>query len=232
MADVGAQQGQFSKTFARLRFKVFAFEASPDNFEDLISRMERFSNVTSFHKAVADVDAGRVKFYYSKEYVGINSLLPNSSLLSAHQYEWVESVTLATALGEEAARVKVIKTDIEGADFLALKGFDFKTHKPEIVLSEYGDRSKPFGYQLPEMAAYMEKFGYATWCADFASANARPYSAKTKKKVSVSQNYFGPFAQFENPNWGDAFFVAPEKLEAFTSAARKFDYGAARVVNP
>jgi hypothetical protein len=75
-----------------------------------------------------------------------------------------------TTLEEELKRlgiglVDILKIDIEGADLLALKGFDIGNRRPKIIMVEFMDsRTVPhFGYRYSDIAEYANSFGYETW---------------------------------------------------------------------
>ncbi|MEM9035821.1 MAG: FkbM family methyltransferase [Actinomycetota bacterium] len=227
MLDVGAQQGQFARVFARNGYDVIAFEASPVNFDDLTERVRTTPNITPVHLAVSDEDASGVKFYFSTEYIGINSLKRNSTHLSETSYALVDTVRLATHLGDDAARVEVIKTDIEGADLLALRGFDFESHHPAFVLSEYGGRSAAFGYDIDDMVEHMRRFGYEAWATSYDSGTGKPYAKSTGDQAPVELRFFGDVDAIDEPNWGDVLFFRPESRSRLVRHAELFDFGSA-----
>jgi len=228
MLDVGAQRGQFSRAFAALGFEVFAFEASPPNYEELVKIVEPFTSITTVNRAVMDVDTDEVPFYFSSEFIGINSLKLNSSHLNEDEFALVEGVRLASFLGERASAVRVIKTDIEGADLLALKGFDLAEHQPELILSEYGGRSAAFGYSAVDLVEYVSSFGYEAWCSNYESGTGLPYSAATGVQASVQLKFFGRFAECESPNWGDVLFFKPHWRRRLQAHTQRFSFGDAQ----
>lgn len=221
--DVGAQRGQYSRAFAELGFDVRAFEASPPNYEELVERMRPFPNVTPIHVAVSDTDADEVKFFYSEEFIGVNSLKVNSAHLDRDTYAVVETVRLDTHLGDDLPKVEVVKTDIEGADLLALRGFDFHRHTPRIVLSEYGKRSEAFGYGVADLVDHLRPFGYVAWCSNYDSGSGLPFSAKTGCQAKVALRYFGAFDRCPDPNWGDVVFFREPDRAALTARIADFD---------
>lgn len=229
MLDVGAQRGQFSRSFAGNGFEVLAFEASPPNFAELCEIVGQIPSITPVNVAVSDEDAGSQRFYYSEEFIGVNSLKVNSTHLSDEKYALVEMVRLSSYLGDRAADVRVIKTDIEGADLLALKGFDFNANRPELVVSEFGGRSEAFGHGVGDVVHHMRQFGYVAWCSNYDSGTGLPYSSKTGEQSSPRLRYFGEFDSCQNPNWGDLLFFQPEMLRAIVDGVSQFDFGGAEL---
>lgn len=229
MLDVGAQRGQFSRRFAAIGFDVRAFEASPVNYAELVGIVSGIENIRPENVAVSDVDGEEVKFFYSEEFIGINSLMVNSDHLSQEKFALVPAVRLDTYLGADAPRVDVIKTDIEGADLLALRSFDFEQSQPRLVLSEYGGRSTPFGYAVGDLVAFMVSHGYEAWVSDFASGSGLPFSAKTGEQSTVELRYFGRFEECPNPNWGDVVFFRSNDRKRMVQHIDQYDLGRATV---
>jgi len=229
MLDVGAQRGQFSRAFAKLGFNVLAFEASPLNYAELVSIVEPFASITAVNRAVLDVDVDEIDFYFSSEFIGINSLKLNSSHLSEDSVAVVQGVRLATFLGDQASNVRVIKTDIEGADLLAIRGFDLANHQPDLILSEYGRRSAAFGYDVTDMVDYLESFGYEAWCSNYDSGLGLPFSAVYGEQSTPNLRFFGKMADCSDPNWGDALFFRSHLKSRLQEHARGFSFGDAEI---
>lgn len=221
MVDVGAQIGLWTIPYAKQGWKVIAYEASPDNYTNLVKKIEPMGlSVELVNKAVSDSDQKEVKFYYSSEFIGVNSLRVNHKVLSRDKFAVVEQVRLDTdleSLGIEA--VDFLKTDIEGADLLALKGFNFEKHKPSIIVSEYGKRSRAFGYGVRELVAHGEDHGYIAFLSSWESAGAwKVGEAAVEHKLL----YWGDDPDYSQLNWGDVVFVAPSVLDIFKNASTEF----------
>ncbi|MFH0839999.1 MAG: FkbM family methyltransferase [Candidatus Omnitrophota bacterium] len=205
LVDVGAHNGRVTRIFAEKGWGILAFEPERKMYATLKHNLAGFKNVTCISKAVSDANA-KVSFYVSAIHWGIHSFKPFDK---THKLAYeVETVTLKDVLKElNIKTVTFLKIDIEGADFLALKGFDFTKYHPELIIAEFLDeRSRPhFGYTHHDMAAYMNKQGYATFVSDWAppieysrEGFPRPYR-KWLRCVSYPLDY--------EPTWGNLIFV-------------------------
>jgi FkbM family methyltransferase len=117
LLDLGANIGLASVWFALLYpgIKIDAYEPNPDMFALLEKNLSQFPNVRVFREAISGRD-GTVSFNrsaYSLE----------SSIYEARNSEsiYVASTSLNTALRRIGGSVDLMKIDIEGAEFDALK---------------------------------------------------------------------------------------------------------------
>jgi FkbM family methyltransferase len=126
-----------------------------------------------FHYAVSDSSGDTVTFYQAK-HPGLSSFdkdwgdqfgMPEPTPVE------VETITLNDLLDREGVKkIDLMSIDIEGAEPLALKGFDIERFAPQLVCIEVheGAESEPFiskyfaehGYE--RIDAYME-YDYANW---------------------------------------------------------------------
>jgi FkbM family methyltransferase len=213
LVDVGALMGGFAQPFAMRGWRVIAFEPEPANYKDLCDRLEGFANVTCINKAVSEVCARGVPFYISEEHWGIHSLKP---FHPTHRPALtVETVRLDAILTDmQLDQVTVLKIDTEGADFLALKSFDFSRFQPEVVMCEFMDErsQENFGYTHHDMVAYMDSLGYATFVSEWA-----PIVEYARKGKPVSHSFLRcvPYPLDHHPSWGNLFFVPSDQVVQF-----------------
>ena len=214
LIDVGAHIGTSAYPFARKGWQVIAFEPEPENRQQLESNLRNYKNVTIIPKAVSDKAGQVVPFYVSSEHWGIHSLKP---FHESHQPQLtVETVRLDETLEELGIKdVSLLKIDIEGADFLAVKSFDFYKIKPEIVMCEFMDeRSQPnFGYSHHDMAKYMEEKGYNVFVSEWS-----PIKEYAKKGKATAPHKFLEFSRYplkHQPAWGNLIFVRQDRIKEF-----------------
>ena len=214
VVDVGAHTGFFAKPFAKRGWQVIAFEPEPNNYKEFCCNLQSFPDVVCIKKAVFDTSADRVPFYVSSEHWGIHSLKP---FHSTHRLEGtVETVRLDEVLAQsQIDHVTILKIDIEGADFMALRSFDFSRFQPEVVICEYMDeRSEPnFGFTHHDMAAYMAHLGYVTFVSEYA-----PIVEYGRKGIATAPHKFLRCERYpldSNPAWGNLIFVPQAQAEQF-----------------
>jgi len=154
MIDVGAHVGSSLMSFANLGWEVLAFEAEDANYKELCLNTKHLKNVKCVNTIISEINGPR-KFYISTKHWGIHSIKP---FHKTHTKSIIlNSTTLAKSLSENKINhVNFLKIDVEGADYLVLKGFDFKTDSPDIVICEFMDeRTVPyFNYSYHDIVRY------------------------------------------------------------------------------
>ena len=144
LLDVGAHHGSALLPFARRGWRVHAFEPDPANRARLLARCAGLAGVTLDPRAVSDRDGAAATLYTSPVSTGISALAPFHA--SHRAAASVETVTLTRYCAERGVeRVDVLKTDVEGFDLFALRGFPWERLCPEVVVCEFatvpcGDR--------------------------------------------------------------------------------------------
>jgi FkbM family methyltransferase len=136
--DIGANIGYFTLLSSRLVGKtgqVHAFEPSSRVMQRLKKNIEinALNNVILHEVAISD-RCGNVEFYVaSRENLGLSSMR-NLGPASAEKTE-VRSFSLDSLL-VSLPKVKLVKIDVEGAEFLVLKGMKalIERDKPYIIL--------------------------------------------------------------------------------------------------
>ena len=136
--DIGANIGYYTVIAGKrigVNGKVFAFEPEENNFS-LLSRnisLNKLNNVTVFKVALAD-KSGEKSLYLDNDNKGHHSLSSQKS--RTEKRVLVKTDTLDNILEKYGSpKIDLIKMDIEGAEFLALKGM-VKTLaiNPELIL--------------------------------------------------------------------------------------------------
>ena len=120
--DVGAHIGYFTRICAGRvgnSGHVYAFEADAENYSLLRRNTAAYTNVTLVPAAVSS-HTGNVNFYHLPESTGCHSTLaPEGAAVKVT----VPATTLDLFIGEKVRRpVDLIKMDIEGGEWEALKG--------------------------------------------------------------------------------------------------------------
>lgn len=106
VVDIGAFIGEFSIAAARKGAKVFAYEASPGNYEFLTNNPEFHENITAYNLAVVGQENG---VYFSAGYGPTAKCRPYIDGLE------VQTITLE-AIISALAPIDFLKIDIEGGE--------------------------------------------------------------------------------------------------------------------
>jgi FkbM family methyltransferase len=120
--DVGAHIGYFTRICAERVGRdghIYAFEADAENYSLLKRNTAAYANVTLVPLAVSS-HTGNIDFYHLPESTGCHSTLAPEG---ASVKSTVPATTLDLFIGEKVRRpVDLIKMDIEGGEWEALKG--------------------------------------------------------------------------------------------------------------
>lgn len=214
LVDVGAHHGNVSFPFACKDWRVIAFEPEKVNREAFLEKLKDFPDVTCIDKAVTDESGNIVPFFVSEEHYGIHSLKPFHES-HVHKYE-VETVRLDEVLEEhKVERVTLLKVDIEGADFLALKGFDVNKYKPEIVMLEFMDdrSSVNFGYTHHDVVHFMGERGYTAFVSEWAPI--KEYGREGMQSEVHEWLQCAPYPLDHQPSWGNLIFLPDADAKKF-----------------
>ncbi len=175
--DIGANVGYFSSIFNLSVGEngiVHSFEPNPEVNELLQENLENFSSSRVHKLFVSNIDE---EIQYTS---------PN---LMAER-KLINTVSINNFLNEK--RVDLIKIDIDGLDFLALKGcskYLENVHKPNIII-EIGENSeREHNIHYNEIFNYLEGLSYKPFNADITMT---PFDLNTIKKNDVINVYFKP----------------------------------------
>ena len=149
--DVGANVGGLTAVMSRLvgpRGVVCSFEASPRIFGHLEQNLVKqgFHNATAYHRAVFSQSGRRMRIYPGDHL--------NDSLLAQHtadnntQVMYAHTVSLDDFVAETKLVPDLIKMDIEGAEFDALRGAEhlIATARPHLILEQQSDDVRCFEF--------------------------------------------------------------------------------------
>lgn len=167
--DVGAHYGYFSLLGAKLvgaKGKVYSFEAAPTTYKILDKNQRLSNNITILNRAVSDEEADLVFYEFPNLYSEYNSL----HIEQFDQEDWFEeyqpkaitikSIILDQFLAKENTIPKVIKIDVEGAEYKVIKGLQQTLAKyNSIVVLEYLSNER--GNEAHKNAeAFLQSLGY------------------------------------------------------------------------
>lgn len=162
--DLGANIGVYTTFIAKYCNSVDAFE--PD--KHLVPKFERnlllngISNVTTHAKCISDV-TGTVRFETSSiRNMGVGKIAERGISLP--------SVSLGDFLAKSERRSLFIKMDIEGAEWLAIKGAQdaLRTwdRRLSILMELHPDEIRRYGGTVEELRNLLERAGLAVWSLD------------------------------------------------------------------
>ena len=127
--DIGAHIGYYTVLFAKLvgpKGRVFAFEASPTNFEILKKNVNvnGYQNVTLNNKAVSDKN-GKLTLYITGRTSTENFLFKPENFVDSSKIKntiEIDSITLDEYFRDFKGQINFLKMDISGAEPRVIKG--------------------------------------------------------------------------------------------------------------
>jgi FkbM family methyltransferase len=135
--DIGANFGYYTIFFSKLvgkEGKVYAFEPEPRAFLILKNKAKRLKNVILERKAIGDKNA-RIKFYVDKSIAG--SSIFKDAIYSLEACIPVDMISLDEYFRNLKGEIALIKMDVQGAEFLVLKGMKNLIKKVKAIIFEY-----------------------------------------------------------------------------------------------
>ncbi len=141
--DAGAFIGDSALIFSEMTSgKVYAFEPTKENYDNLVKTVElnNKSNIVPCHFALGD-KKGQVEM--TNSIVSSTNSYVDKSRMPYTATETVDVITLDDFVKEHGLKVGLIKTDVEGAEQLLLKGAmeTIKSQKPTLLISIYHNTS-------------------------------------------------------------------------------------------
>jgi len=192
VVDIGAHVGTWSKWFAKRADTVHSFEPVKTNYSCLVKNLEEFTNCTLYNSAVSDED----------KYITMwkPSDLANTGQFSSVAIEgWEELRYKAFAIDSLNLSPSVIKIDIQGGEYPALKGGvqTIKKHHPVICWENSRDnQDRENIYNFLTDLGYRSVFQFkedAVWVpSDFQLTELqfeeldKLFKANRKKKKSIT----------------------------------------------
>ncbi len=219
---LGHMKAGSTARFASKGWYILAFEPENTNRENFLLQHASNQRVVCVPRAVSDSSGDKIPFYTSDVHYGIHSIKPFHETHQAASYE-VETITLKDALEEyNIDHVSFLKVDIEGADFLALKGFDWDRITPEVVMVEFMDHrsQRNFGYTHHDMALYMRNKGYVCFVSEWAPI--KEYGIKGQKGEPHTWLQCVPYPLDHEPSWGNLIFVPKGKAQIFARTLKRY----------
>ena len=202
--------------------KAKGFEPEPENFKLLTERVYRNPNITCVQKAVTDISGKQVPFFVDRNHPARNSLQPVSS---EHQPSInIDTIRLDDILSELNIRdVTVLKIDAEGADFYALKGFDFNNIKPILIMIEFNDQRtrEYFGYDHHDIISFMKPYKYDVFILETGNRKRFEFTyqvGSTQYKLKRIEKY--PCKS--DPRMGNIVFIQRTQTQTFECAYQSY----------
>jgi len=185
--DMGANVGNFSLGLCKLAKHIFAFEASKANAEALTYNLKvnNVNNVTVVNRAVEIEDNKLLELNLSPDTSGNNSLYTKAG----NSFEKVQSITLDTFIIEHQVKeLGLIKIDVEGAEFSALKGAEatLQKFKPIIVCEFNKGAAEIAGWKLIDLYDYLVTQGYKAFSIGVHGLDE--FNSDSMDKIGFSEN--------------------------------------------
>lgn len=175
--DVGANIGYFSLLMARLAGAsgaVWAFEPVPGTNERLRQNvaLNGASTITVRSEAIANDDTEQAIFAGPQDHSGIASLRP----VDGSTHSVTVPVRRLTSCLPKSTAPRLLKIDVEGAEYLALEGMQdiLDAHHPDIVLEISTDFLAEMGHSPAQVCEKLTALGYRMYMIAWEGLVALP----------------------------------------------------------
>lgn len=199
LVDVGAHIGSFSAMFLRRGWWAICLEPEKQNYAVLESNLSGSPRASCLQLAAGEKKAS-LPFYVSDKHFGIHSL---AAWHNTHEYAYeVEVIPLKEIVPDN---VTLLKIDVEGAELLVLKGFDFEAQQPEMVFLEFEDKRtrEHFGYDHHDLVNYLKPYGYKVKVSEWTDGE---FGTKTRNGTRQHIGIFD-YPLDHEPVWGNLIFT-------------------------
>ena len=203
--DIGANRGDAVVVGLNKGFtKIIAIEAAPKIYKELVSNFIYDTRVICIRAAVSDVDNQRIEFYEAEE-DGLSTL--NKDWLTKEDmpykgkpYRTIKATTITIdTLVKEYGEPTLIKIDVEGAEWLVLKGM---TKKYGVLTFEWTDVT--LGEHCAQLG-YLESLGYTEVAPQFIVNHLEePTEWFPIKEFHICDWILGHKDEWENGGWKTA----------------------------
>ena len=145
VVEIGSSDGAWysmSLPWIQKGWKAVCVEPHPRLFEKLSTLHKEHTNVTCFNESCSDF-CGSGKWFIGRCMNNILSTLSSNTELwkqseLSGDYFWVSTRTLTDMLGRVSIPegIGILSIDTKGMDYEVLKGLDFSTYRPEVIITE------------------------------------------------------------------------------------------------
>jgi len=170
--DIGANVGAYSLIASRLvgkSGKVIAFEPASKSFLRLLKNisLNGITNIVPERLAVIDKTTQTDLYISGSQNLGMSSIYHHN--FETGITEKVESISLDDYVEKQGiSKISLIKIDIEGSEYLALKGMQkvLTVLRPKVLVELKEETLKNAGYTEKDIVALFEKAGYSRFIID------------------------------------------------------------------
>jgi len=177
--DIGAHIGYYTVLFAKLvgpEGKVFAFEASPTNFEILKKNISvnGYKNVILNNKAVSDKN-GKLTLYITGRTSTENFLFKPENFTDSSKIKQtveIDSITLDDYFQDFNGEINFLKMDISGAEPRVMKGMSSilnKNNSLKIQQEWWPNAIRTHGFEPDSHLKLLTEMGYKIYEIDGAN---------------------------------------------------------------
>jgi FkbM family methyltransferase len=164
--DIGANMGEWTEEMLKLNpaARGFLLEPNPDCISTLSTKFANNNNIRLITAACSD-KPGRAAFFAEKG-GGETSSLSGAGTYGARKIE-VEVTTVDEIVSaNQLTDIGYLKIDVEGFDLHVLKGAKNALEKGliDVIQFEYNKTWRQNGSTLAYAFAFLEEFGYKTYC--------------------------------------------------------------------
>ncbi|CAN5639208.1 hypothetical protein BH10BAC3_BH10BAC3_10400 [soil metagenome] len=165
--DIGANIGWYSLVLGHNKeVDILAFEPDPSNFsllQDNIA-LNNCNTVRAFNKAIGNTDGVLPLHLYKSYNTGRHSFIKQKNSIGTVDVPVINLDNFLTAEGIIDRPIKLLKIDIEGYEFTALRNAPKSLQRTENIIAEFSpDLMKAAGQNPANFVSLLKQAGFELW---------------------------------------------------------------------
>ena len=164
--DIGSNIGYYSLIASKKigdSGRVYAFEPSNREYKRLLKNIElnKCRNIIPANIALSDSN-NEIEFSVAQGHTGLNSIIIGDKSVDKMP-QMIKTMRLDTYFDSENREFRLVKIDVEGSEFMVLKGMEkiLKNGNISRIIIEITPRFlKCFGYNKNDIYDYLRGYGY------------------------------------------------------------------------
>ena len=173
--DIGAHIGYYSFLFSNLTGKTgncYSFEPQKNLFEiiKLTMKANGISNIIPFNTLLSN-KTGKIKFFQAEDqsHSSVTASIGKSEAISS-SYD-IDSITIDDFIREnKIPSVKLMKIDVEGAEFMVLEGAKESLKNriiKNLLIELHEEQLKELGSSIESLISYLEEMNFKIFYFDY-----------------------------------------------------------------
>ena len=190
VVDIGANIGWYSLVLGHnTQADILAFEPDPSNFSLLQDNLKinNCDNVKAYNKAIGDAEGVLSLFLYKSYNTGRHSFIKQKNSVGTVDVPVINLDHFLTAEGMQHRPIKLLKIDIEGYEYTALRNAVLSLQQTQNIITEFSpDLMKAAGQSPASYIELLKNAGFNLWEIDNAGLHVPDFDAVINENKQIN----------------------------------------------